>query len=112
MKENSNLIRVYSGTELTVNLLRYELEKSGIAGMIRNDFNSGVSAGFSGGVPSAIDLYIQELDLAKAEPIISEFREINNWYLNTGYNRVDGRWAVKLTGAPLTNVCTSLVYGG
>ena len=78
MKENSNLIRVYSGTELTVNLLKDELEKFGISSMIQNDFNSGVSAGFSGGVPSSIDLFIQELDLGKAEPILSEFRETNS----------------------------------
>jgi len=77
MKENNNLIRIYSGTELTVNLLKDELEGSGIPSMIQNDFNSGVSAGFSGGVPSAIDLFIQESDLGKAEPILSEFREIN-----------------------------------
>ena len=78
MKENNNLIRVYSGTELTVNLLKDELEKFGISSMIQNDFNSGVSAGFSGGVPSSIDLFIQELDLGKAEPILSEFSETNN----------------------------------
>jgi len=78
MKDKSNLIRVYSGTELTVNLLKVELEKFGISSMIQNDFNSGVSAGFSGGVPSSIDLFIQELDLGKAEPILSEFSETNN----------------------------------
>jgi hypothetical protein len=77
MKDSSNLIRVYSGTELTVNLLKDELEKFGIASMIQNDFNSGVSAGFSGGVPSSVDLFIQELDLEKAESILSEFKEIN-----------------------------------
>ena len=77
MKENSNLIRIYSGTELTVNLLKDELDGFGIPSMIQNDFNSGVSAGFSGGVPSAIDLFIQESDLGKAEPILIEFIEIN-----------------------------------
>lgn len=77
MKGNSNLIRVYSGTELTVNLLKDELESFGISVMIQNDFNSGISAGFSGGVPSSVDLFIQEYDLEKAEPIIQEFREIN-----------------------------------
>jgi len=77
MKEKNNLICVYTGTELTVNLLKDELEKSGIPGMIQNDFNSGVSAGFSGGVPSSVDLFILEHDLEKAEPIVSEFREIN-----------------------------------
>ena len=77
MKENNNLIRIYSGTELTVNLLKDELEGFGITSMIQNDFNSGISAGFSGGVPSSVDLFIQERDLGKAEPIVSEFREIN-----------------------------------
>lgn len=77
MKDNNSLIRVYSGTELTVNLLKDELESFGIPGMIQNDFNSGISAGFSGGVPSSVDLFIQESDLEKAEPIIQEFREIN-----------------------------------
>ena len=78
MKEKSNLIRVYSGTELTVNLLKDELENFGISSMIQNDFNSGVSAGFSGGVSSSVDLFILELDMEKAESIISEFRAIND----------------------------------
>ncbi len=78
MKNSNNLIRVYSATELTVNLLKAELENAGISSMIRNDFNSGVSAGFSGGVPSSIDLLIQEVDLEKAEPIVSEFRKTNS----------------------------------
>jgi hypothetical protein len=78
MKEENKLIRVYSGTELTVMLLKDELEKFGISAMVQNDFNSGISAGFSGGVPSSVDLFIQEHDLEKAEPIISEFTEVNN----------------------------------
>jgi len=77
MKDGDNLIRVYSGTELIVNLLKDELEKSGIPAMIQNDFNSGVSAGFSGGNPSSVDLFIQEFDVEKAVRIISEFRNIN-----------------------------------
>jgi hypothetical protein len=78
MKENSNLIHVYSGTELTVNLLKGELEIFGIPSIIRNGFYSGISAGFPGGVPSSIELLIQELDLEKAEPIISEFTKTNS----------------------------------
>lgn len=79
MKANNNLIRVYTGTELTVNLLKEELEKNGISAMIQNDFNSGISAGFSGGVPSSVDLFIQESDLEKAEPNLIEFAKTNNW---------------------------------
>jgi hypothetical protein len=77
MEEKSSLICVYSGTELTVNLLKKELEDAGIPALVKNDFKSGISAGFSGGVPSAIDLFIQESDVKEAEPIISEFKEIN-----------------------------------
>jgi len=77
MKKNSNLIRVYSGTELTVNLLKDELENLGIPSMIRNDFKSGNSAGFVGGTPSSINLLIQEIDLEKAKPIINEFIKAN-----------------------------------
>lgn len=77
MREKNNLIRVFSGTELLVNLLKDELEHAGISGFIRNDFNSGISAGFSGGAPSSVDLFIQELDQAKAAPIAAEFAAIN-----------------------------------
>jgi hypothetical protein len=78
MKEKANLIRVYTGTDVLVNLLKDELENTGISCMIQNDFNSGISAGFSGGLSSGIDLFIQEFDMMKAEPIINEFVKINN----------------------------------
>lgn len=72
-----NLVIIYSGTELTANLLKVELEKSGITSYIRNDFNSGLMAGFSGGAPSVVDLCVEEKDVAEAEPIVNEFIEIN-----------------------------------
>lgn len=77
MKEDEKLIRVYSGTDLTVNLVKSELEKFGIFGVIQNDFNSGISAGFLGGVSSSIDLFIQESDLKQAQPILKDLVEIN-----------------------------------
>jgi len=80
MNKGDKLIRVYTGTELSVNLLKDELESFGISGIIQNDFNSGLSAGFSTGFLSAVDLLIQESDLKKAELIISEFAQINNGY--------------------------------
>ena len=78
MNKGDKLIRVYTGTELSVNLLKDELESFGISGIIQNDFNSGLSAGFSTGILSAVDLLIQESDLKKAELIINEFAQINN----------------------------------
>ncbi len=76
MKENEDLIRIYTGSELTVNLLSTELEKVGITGIIRNDFESGTSAGVAGD-PSAVDLYIQQSDLNKAKPVLVDFLRFN-----------------------------------
>jgi hypothetical protein len=73
MKEKNTLIRVYTGSEIRVNRLKDILGKTGITAIIQNDFQSGITAGFSGGIPSAIDLYIQQSDLNLAKPIISEF---------------------------------------
>jgi hypothetical protein len=74
MSENNKLIRVFSGTEIPINLLKNELEQGGISAIIQNDFQSGIMAGFSGGGPSAIDLFILESDLEGAIPIIEGFK--------------------------------------
>ncbi len=77
MKDKNELVRIYTGSEISVILLKGELEQAEIQCMIQNDFDAGLSAGFVSGVPSAIDLYIQQSDLNKAEPIIREFLENN-----------------------------------
>ena len=77
MDKNNNLIRVYTGSEITVNLLKDELEKTGISSIIQNDFNSGIIAGFATGTRYSVDLFIQEQDVNIANPIIKGFIEIN-----------------------------------
>ena len=69
MKEKSKLIRVYTGSEIYVISLKDRLEKIGISASIQNDSTNS----FFRGVPIAIDLYIQEFDYKKAEPIITDF---------------------------------------
>jgi hypothetical protein len=69
MKETDNLIKAYSGTEGLVNILKDKLEQNGIPATIRND--SGDS--FFSGTPIALDLYIRQPDIKKAEPVIQEF---------------------------------------
>ena len=73
MDKNENLIRVYTGSEISVGLLKEELEKKGITSMIQNNFQSGVMAGFSGGIPNTADLFIRDTDLQKAAPILKNF---------------------------------------
>ena len=73
MKEKNILIKAYTGTEVLVHILKDKLEQNGISASIQND--SGDS--FLRGIPTAIDLYIQQIDLKKAEPIIREFLKKN-----------------------------------
>jgi hypothetical protein len=77
MKNGNDLIRVFTGTEVLVYLLKERLEEVDISSLIKDDFQSGLTVGFVSGVPSAIDLYILESDLKIAEPIINEFMKDN-----------------------------------
>jgi hypothetical protein len=73
MKEKNKLIKVYTGTEVTVILLKGLLEEIEITSTIQNNYKSGIEVGFVGGVQSAIDLFIQQSDFEKAEPLIRDF---------------------------------------
>lgn len=75
MKNEDQLVRVFSGSEVSVILLKAKLEEAGVSAIIQNDFQSGLSAGFAGSTPTGVDLYIREGDLTLAEPILSEFQE-------------------------------------
>ncbi|MBL7969581.1 MAG: DUF2007 domain-containing protein [Prolixibacteraceae bacterium] len=74
---DNKLVRIFTGSSIIVNLLKDELENNGIAALIQDDFNSGTIAGFSGGIPSSVELFVQKADLEKAEPIIKEFTQTN-----------------------------------
>jgi hypothetical protein len=73
MKAKDNLIKAYSGSEALVRILKDKLEQKGIYATIQND--SGDS--FLSGTPIALDLYIRQLDIKKAESIIREFIKKN-----------------------------------
>ena len=78
MKDRNKLIRIYTGTEAKVISLKNELEEIGVSSLVQDDYKSGMAAGVWAGVPSAIDLYIEESDLDKATPTIREFISINS----------------------------------
>jgi Putative prokaryotic signal transducing protein len=73
VKRIDKLVKIYSGTEVTVILLKGRIEEIGINSTVKNDYKSGVEAGFVGGVQSAVDLFIQLSDFERAEPIIRDF---------------------------------------
>jgi len=67
------LYKAFTGSEIEVLLLKDELEANGISSMARDGFSSGLRAGFYGGSPSSVDLYISDSDKDLAAPIIEEF---------------------------------------
>jgi hypothetical protein len=77
MKSEDELIRIFTGSEVSALLLKDELEEAGIPAMVQNDYQSGLMAGFVGGTPAAVDVYINEMDMGKAEPVIDDFMKKN-----------------------------------
>jgi hypothetical protein len=73
MKEKNKLVKVYTGTEVTVLLLKDLLEDIGVTSTIQNNYKSGIEVGFVGGVQSSIDLFIKQSDFEAAEPLIRDF---------------------------------------
>ena len=77
MKEKNKLVKVYTGTETTVFLLKDLLEEIRISSIIQNNYKLGVEVGFVGGVQSSVDLFIQQSDFETAEPLIRDFTAKN-----------------------------------
>jgi hypothetical protein len=74
--KKDELIRVFSGSQIAVMMLKEALDEIKIGSFIQNDSQSGMAAGI-GGFPSFVDLYIQLSDFEKAKPLIGEFTEAN-----------------------------------
>lgn len=77
MHEDKGVVRVYTGSEVLVGMLKGILEEAAISSMVKDDFQSSISAGFVSGTPSSLDLYIQESDREAAGPIIEDFLKNN-----------------------------------
>ena len=73
MDNSEELESVFTGNQHEVFLLKGMLEENGIASIIKNGFESGVSAGFMGGNSSAINLLVSNHNLEKTMPIVEAF---------------------------------------
>ncbi|MBS2211674.1 DUF2007 domain-containing protein [Carboxylicivirga mesophila] len=69
----TDIVNIYSDTELTVSHLKNVLADKGIESMIKNDFESGVSAGFVAGTVTSVDLYVMAKDELRAREIVEQF---------------------------------------
>lgn len=74
MTNKLQFVTVFSGSEVEVLMLKGLLEDHNIEGIVQNDYQSGIIAGFGGGTISTVRLKIHETDLEKAQTIIIEFK--------------------------------------
>lgn len=57
MSSEEQFKRVYTGSDVNVQYLKNLLDKAGIRTRVRNDFDSGLRAGFGGGLPGQVQLF-------------------------------------------------------
>jgi hypothetical protein len=73
MTDKDGIVKLFSGDEISVIHLKDELETADIETIIRNDYQSGTSAGFYAGPPSSYELFVLESDVDVANDILQNF---------------------------------------
>lgn len=66
-------MKIFSGEEILALGLKEKLEENAVETVIRNNNQANVIPSISS-TKAAVELFIQETDYAKANPIIEEFR--------------------------------------
>lgn len=69
MSTEDNYERVYTGSEVNVQYLQDLFNKAGISSRVRNDFDSGLRAGFGGGVPGQVQLFVIKSHFDEADKL-------------------------------------------
>ena len=67
------LMKVFSGSEILAQALKLRIEAVGVETVLKNNIQSARLAGF-GNTDLAVEVFIQETDFAKVNPVIEEFR--------------------------------------
>jgi len=67
------LMKVFSGSEILALALKEKIEEIGIDVVMKDNIQSARLAGF-GSSGSAVELFVQEIEFAKVNPVIEEFR--------------------------------------
>ncbi|HBK82554.1 MAG TPA: hypothetical protein DDZ41_03000 [Flavobacterium sp.] len=67
------LIKIFSGSEILALALNAKLEANQIATLVKNNLQSARVAGF-GNTGLAVEIFINEIDKEKANPIIQDFK--------------------------------------
>lgn len=67
------LMKVFSGNEILALVLKEKIEAIGVETLLKNNIQSARLAGF-GTTGQAVELFVQETEFAKVNPVIEEFR--------------------------------------
>ena len=66
-------MKVFSGSEILAQALQQKIEEIGVETLIKNNIQSARLGGL-GNSDLAVEVFIQETDFAKVNPVIEEFR--------------------------------------
>ena len=75
MDDHSKHMRLFTGSLIEIQRLQLDLDDAQIPSMVKNNFQSGLRAGFYGGSPSQVELFIYEEDNEEAQEILSAFKQ-------------------------------------
>lgn len=67
------LIKIFSGSEILAKHLQQQIEDVGVNTLVKDNIQSARLAGF-GNADLAVEVFIQEVDFGKANPVIEAFR--------------------------------------
>jgi len=66
MSKDEGYEHIYTGPETNVQYLQGIFNKAGLSNMVKNDFDSGLRAGFGGGLPGQVQLFVINSHLEEA----------------------------------------------
>ena len=70
MSSEDTFKHVYTGSEVNIQYLQELFSKASIPSRVKNDFDSGLRAGFGGGLPGQVQLYVPASHRVEAEAIV------------------------------------------
>lgn len=73
MDKDQETVRIFTGPSMIGNGLIARLNEIGISPIVRDDHQSGITGGFSTGVPNQVRLFIRNEERIKAKDIINEY---------------------------------------
>jgi len=66
--------KIFSGSEILAQALELKLKEAGVEPLVKNNIQSSTMSGLGTLAGSAVEVFVEEYDMAKAEPVIEAFK--------------------------------------